>query len=39
MRRRFEEEQLVSVLKDHEAGTPTAELCQREGVSEQTLYH
>jgi putative transposase len=37
-RSRFTEEQIVAVLKEHEAGAPTAELCRRHGVSEQTLY-
>jgi putative transposase len=35
---RFREEQIVAVLKEHEAGAATGELCRRLGVSEQTLY-
>lgn len=34
---RCTEEQIVSVLREHEAGTPVAELCRRHGVSEHTL--
>jgi putative transposase len=37
-RSRFSEEQIVSVLKEHEAGTQTAALCRRHGISEQTFY-
>ena len=35
---RFTEEQIVGVLREHEAGTPTQELCRRIGVGPQTLY-
>lgn len=35
---RFTEEQIVGVLKEHEAGAATPELCRRHGVSAQTLY-
>lgn len=37
-RSRFSEEQIVGVLKEHEAGLGTEELCRRHGVSTQTLY-
>ena len=37
-RSRFTEEQIVGVLKEHEAGMGTEELCRRHGVSTQTLY-
>lgn len=37
-RSRFSEEQIVGVLKEHEAGLATEELCRRHGVSTQTLY-
>ena len=37
-RSRFTEEQIVGVLKEQEAGAPTAELCRRHGISEQTFY-
>ena len=29
---RFTEEQIVTAIKEHEAGTPTPELCRRLGV-------
>ena len=35
---RFTEEQIVTVIKEHEAGTPTQELCRRPGIGPQTLY-
>lgn len=35
---RFSAEQIVGILKEHEAGAGTAELCRRHGISPQTLY-
>jgi putative transposase len=35
---KFTEEQIVSVLKEHEAGAGTQELCRRQGITAQTLY-
>ena len=35
---RFTEEQIVTVIKEHEGGTPTQELCRRHGIGAQTLY-
>ncbi len=37
-RSRFSQEQIVGVLKEHEAGAATAALCRRHGISEQTFY-
>ena len=37
-RSRFTEEQIVGILKEQEAGAPTAEVCRRHGISEQTFY-
>ncbi len=37
-RSRFTEEQVVRVLKEHEAGAQTGELCRKHGISEQTFY-
>ncbi len=35
---RFTEEQIVGVLKEHEAGVPSGELCRRLGVSKNTFH-
>ena len=35
---RFTEEQIVTAIQEHEAGTPTQELCRRHGIGAQTLY-
>ena len=35
---RFTDEQVVGILKEHEAGGGAAALCRRHGISEQTLY-
>ena len=37
-RSRFSEEQIIGVLREHEAGVATAELCRRHGISEATFY-
>lgn len=37
-RGRFSEEQIVGILKEHEAGRKIAELSREHGVSEATLY-
>jgi putative transposase len=37
-RSRYTEEQIVSILKQHEAGLGTEELCRRHGISQQTFY-
>jgi putative transposase len=36
---RFSEEQIISVLKEHEAGMATGELCRKHGISDATLYN
>ena len=36
---RFTEEQIVAILKENEAGTPTKELARRHGISQGTLYN
>ena len=36
---RFSEEQIVAILKESEAGTPTKELVRRHGISQNTVYN
>ena len=33
-RSRFSEEQIIGVLKEHELGAKTADLCRKHGISE-----
>jgi putative transposase len=35
---RFTETQIVSVLKEAEAGMPITELCRKHGISEASFY-
>jgi putative transposase len=37
-RSRFTEEQIIAVLKEHELGAKTADLCRKHGISEATFY-
>lgn len=37
-RSRFTDEQIIGVLKEHEAGMKTADLCRKHGISDATLY-
>ncbi len=36
-RSRFSEEQIIGILKAHEAGARTVSLCRQHGISEQTF--
>jgi putative transposase len=38
-RSRFTEEQIIGVLKEHELGAKTADLCRKHGISEATFYN
>ena len=38
-KRRFNEEQIVRILKEGESGVPTKELCRKHGVSDATFYN
>jgi putative transposase len=38
-RKRFTEEQIIGVLKEHELGAKAADLCRRHGISEATFYN
>jgi hypothetical protein len=36
---RFTEDQIIAVLREHEAGAKTGDLARKHGVSEATLYN
>jgi putative transposase len=38
-RKRFSEEQIIGVLKEHDAGAKTADLCRKHGISDATFYN
>ena len=38
-RSRFTEEQIIAVLKEHQAGLGAAELCRKHGISDATFYN
>jgi putative transposase len=38
-RSRFREEQIIAILKEHELGAKTGDLCRKHGMSEATLYN
>jgi putative transposase len=35
---RFTEEQIIGMLKEHQAGMPVADLCRKHGVGDTTFY-
>ena len=37
--KRHTEEQIIAILKEHEAGAKTADVCRKHGVSEATFYN
>ena len=37
-RKRFTEEQIIGILKEHEAGVSVADLCRKHGVSDASIY-
>ena len=35
---RYTEEQIIGILKEHEAGVSVADLCRKHGVSDASIY-
>jgi len=38
-RKRHTEEQIIAILKEHEVGMKTADLCRKHGISEASFYN
>ena len=38
MKRRYTDEQIIGILKEHEAGVTAKELCRKHGMSDATFY-
>jgi putative transposase len=38
-RKRFTEEQIIGVLKEHELGAKSSDVCRKHGISEATFYN
>jgi len=38
MKKRFSEEQIISILKQHESGVKTADVCREHNISANTFY-
>ena len=37
-RSRFSEEQIITILREQEAGAKTVEVCRKHGISDATFY-
>lgn len=35
---RFNEDQIIGILKEHQAGIPVTDLCRKHGISDATFY-
>lgn len=35
---RFKEEQIIAILREHEAGAATADVCRKHGISSASFY-
>jgi putative transposase len=38
-RSRFSDEQIIGILKEHQAGLSAAEICRKYGISDATFYN
>jgi putative transposase len=38
-RKRFTEEQIIGILKEHDLGAKAADLCRKHGISDATFYN
>lgn len=38
MKKRFSDEQIISILREAEAGVPALELCRKHAISDATFY-
>jgi putative transposase len=38
-RQRHSQEQIIVILKEHESGMKTADLCRKHGISDATFYN
>ena len=38
MKRRYTDEQIIGILKEHEAGITAKDLCRKHGMSDATFY-
>jgi putative transposase len=38
MKKRFDEKQIIGILKEQEAGVATAEVCRKHGISPASFY-
>jgi len=37
-RSRFTQDQIIGILKEHQAGAPAGDLCRKHGISDATFY-
>ena len=38
MKRRYSDEQIIGMIKEHEAGVKASDLCRKYGISDATFY-